>query len=233
MKKFTKFFMLATRVTAFMLIGVNLFRMFDRLEYLNFMQAPGPALLNSILVVFISYLPRILKALKFDISNRLYLLLLTSVALGLTGGLIFELYQDIPGWDSLLHFANGGFLTLIGFSILNMFVGKDLIKKLSPLFIVVFAFSFSMMLGVVWEIFEYFSDGLFNSNMQRFKDVSTGIDFIGRNALHDTMKDFTLNTIGALIVSIITYLDIRKGAPYLENLLITKIEDIENNNDSI
>lgn len=222
MEKTSKWLMLFTRASGFLLIGINLFRLFDNIEYLNFMQAPGPALINSIIILLISYLPRIFIASKFEISHKLYSLLLVSIALSLTGGLIFELYLHLPGWDSLMHFMNGGLMTLIGISVANMILGKEKAQSLNPLFIVLFAFSFSMMLGTIWEIFEFFSDGMFNSNMQRFKDIDTGIEFIGRNAIADTMKDLILNTIGAIIVSVITYFDIKKGAPYIEELLINK-----------
>lgn len=223
MRVLTKYFMFLTRVTGYLLIGVNIFRFFDQFKYLDFMQSPGPALFNSFLILAVSYLPRILKLMNFEISDKLFFMILTTVAISLTGGLIFKLYRYVPGLDSIMHFLNGGLLILVGLSILNMFVGNKTYRTLSPLFIILFAFSFAMMLGTMWEVFEYFSDGFFGSNMQRYKDAN--IEYVGRVALKDTMKDLILNTIGALIISFIFYLDIRREAPYLNALIIREIEE--------
>lgn len=224
MKKTTKWLMFFTRASGIALIGLNLFRIFDKLEVFNFMQAPKTALLNSVLILLLGYLPRILETFKLRITDKLYSLLMISVAASMTAGLIFNVYTYVPGWDSAMHFLNGGLLTLLGYSILNISVKNEGVKALSPIFIVLFAFSFAMMLGAVWEIFEYASDGLSGSNMQRYKDVVTGVKFVGRTALADTMKDFILNTIGASIISIIIYFDIKKGAPYLKEFLVVKID---------
>lgn len=212
------------RVTAIILIGINLFRFFDKLPYFSFLQPPVPALFNSIILLVFSYFRRILKHYSLEMSDLLYTLAAISLILTFQLGMIFSFYQLIPGYDSLAHFANGGLLVLVGLMVLSLLVKDEIRTKLSPLFIVVFAFSFAGMLGVLWEIFEYFSDGLLTSNMQRYIDIETNQVFIGREALMDTMKDFILNTIGGLIVSILIYFDMKKEYPYLAKMYIKRIK---------
>lgn len=80
---------------------------------------------------------------------------------------------------------------VVGFSLVNILNNsEDLEFKLSPGFVALFVFCFSLSVEVIWEIFEYTIDGLTNSNMQRFKDSITGELWLGRAALKDTMKEF-------------------------------------------
>ena len=63
----------------------------------------------------------------------------------------------------------------IGFSmidILNRKKRKNSLNKLSPLFVAVVAFCFSMTIGVLWEFFEYGMDKTFNMDMQKDRVVS-------------------------------------------------------------
>ncbi|HHW79495.1 MAG TPA: hypothetical protein GX742_01685 [Acholeplasmataceae bacterium] len=225
MKKFARFLEIFIRASAILLIGINLFRMFDKLSYFNFLQEPIPALLNSILLLIFGYFRNILKYFKLEMSELLYSLASISIILTFQIGMIFGVYQILPGYDSFAHFANGGLLVLVGLLFLSVLVKEDIRKKLSPLFIVTFAFCFAGVLGVLWEIFEYLSDGLVGSNMQRFENIITGEVFIGREALNDTMKDFILNTIGGVIASLLIYFDMKKDSPYLDNMYIKKINN--------
>ena len=227
MKKFARILEVFIMTTAILLIGINLFRFFDKLPYFNFLQEPKSALFNSILLLVFSYFRRILKHYKLEMSDLLFTLAAISIIFTFQLGMIFNFYHIIPGYDSLAHFANGGLLVLVGLMILSILVKSETRKQLSPLFIVLFAFSFAGLLGVLWEIFEYISDGLIASNMQRYINIQNGNVFIGREALMDTMKDFILNTIGGLIISVLIYLDMKKESPYLSKMYIKRI----NNND--
>ena len=82
--------------------------------------------------------------------------------------------------------------------------------KLNPLFISIFVICFSVTVGVLWEIVEFLADAVTGSNMQRYSESVTRDPFVGRDALFDTMKDLILDMAGALVVAIISYVDLKK-----------------------
>ena len=81
--------------------------------------------------------------------------------------------------------------------------------ELSPFFVAIFVFCFSITIGSIWEIYEYVTDGILKTNMQKFI-TSDGIVLEGHKALTDTMKDIVVDSIGAFISSIISYIFTKK-----------------------
>ena len=79
-----------------------------------------------------------------------------------------------------------GFFGLMVVTILNR--NKHVTMDLSPFFLCLFAFCFSVTLGSLWEIYEFTADGLFGLNMQKFM-TAQGELLVGHEALRDTMKD--------------------------------------------
>lgn len=225
MKKASNFLMYFIRVTAILLIAINLFRLFEKLEYFSFIQPPKQALFNSFLLLVFGYFRQILLYFKVKMSDLLYLLAAISVILTFQIGMIFGVYQTLPGYDSFAHFANGGLLILVGIMFMSIYFKNGKMKELSPAFIVIFAFSFASMLGVIWEIYEYTIDAVGGFNMQRYKDLETGVLFIGQEALRDTMKDLILNTFGSLLAAILIYIDLKKDSPYINKMFVQRIEN--------
>lgn len=77
-------------------------------------------------------------------------------------------YERIPMWDTMLHTINGFLMAAIGFSLVDIFNRSDrFLVKLSPLFVAIVAFCFSMTIGVLWEFFEFSMDSLFHMDMQK------------------------------------------------------------------
>lgn len=115
-------------------------------------------------------------------------------------GEIHDFYYRFPWWDNMLHCISGSVLGIIGFMFVY-FLNKTHIKKtkLSPFFVALFAFCFALSIGVFWEIFEFTGDRLLGLNMQKFR-------MPGEDGLIDTMTDLIVDTIGALIVTIIGYI---------------------------
>ena len=227
MKKTANFLRRTIKIMGIALIGINLLRIFDKLTYLKFMQNPLPALFNSIILVLFSYLPSLLKRIKIEMSDLLYTITSLSMILSLALGMIFNFYTHISGYDSLIHFMNGGLLVYVGLAVLSIFTKNYQLKNISPFLLIFFAFNFAMMIGAVWEIFEFTADA-FGANMQRYLDINNDLTpFVGRAALADTMKDFILNTSGGIIASIILYFDIKKDSKYLEKIYVTKLDDNE------
>ena len=79
---------------------------------------------------------------------------------------------------------------------------------ISPLLVAVFAFTFAITMGVLWEIFEFTMDSLFGTTMQSWNlphdTTLIGKEFQG-SGLRDTMSDLIVNSIGALLTSILCY----------------------------
>lgn len=83
-------------------------------------------------------------------------------------GEINSFYTRIPNWDTMLHTINGFLVAAIGFALVDIFNRSERFSvKLSPLFLALVAFCFSMTVGVLWEFFEFFMDSYFGTDMQK------------------------------------------------------------------
>ena len=100
---------------------------------------------------------------------------------------------------------SGAMLGALGFSLISILNNtKSINVQLSPFFVSLFAFCFSVAIGAIWEIYEYAVDSLLSLNMQKFR-LADGTPLIGQNALADTMKDIIVDTISALVISVAGY----------------------------
>ncbi len=88
-------------------------------------------------------------------------------------GEINRFYTIIPGWDTMLHTMNGFLCAAIGFSLLDVFNRSDEEINLSPFYLSMVAFCFSMTVGVVWEFIEFLFDTFFYLDMQKDFVVKT------------------------------------------------------------
>lgn len=88
-------------------------------------------------------------------------------------GEINNFYGIIPYWDTLLHTLNGFLATAVGFSLIDLLNKNSKKIKLSPVYLCLVAFSFSMTIGVLWEFFEYGMDKLFLTDMQKDEITTT------------------------------------------------------------
>lgn len=142
-------------------------------------------------------------------------------------------YMSFPHWDIMLHSTWGFLCAALGFSLIDIINQNDKIKfNLSPIFVAVVAFCFSMTVGVLWEFFEFFADLFLGTDMQKDTIIhavtSTMLDGSGKVStiknieetvingnividgyldigLRDTMEDLLVNFIGAFVFSIIGY----------------------------
>ena len=103
-------------------------------------------------------------------------------------GEINAFYQKIYFWDTMLHTINGFLCAAIGFSLVLLLNNDSrLTFDLSPLFLALVAFCFSMTIGVLWEFFECFMDLQFGMDMQKDRVV---------DAIHTVMLDSSMtNTV--------------------------------------
>ncbi len=97
-------------------------------------------------------------------------------------GEINSFYTLIPYWDTVLHTINGFLMAAIGFALVDIFNrSENFSLALSPVFLAVVAFCFSMTIGVLWEFFECGMDLFFATDMQKDTFVSV-INSVSLNA---------------------------------------------------
>ena len=144
-------------------------------------------------------------------------------------------------WDSMLHTTTGFLCAATGFALIDILNRNSRIKfQLSPIYVALTAFCFSMTVGVLWEFFEFGMDRLFLMDMQKDAVVQSitsvmldptnsnipvtidGITSVAVNGqelgfngyldigLYDTMKDLFVNFVGAVVFSTIGYFYIKR-----------------------
>ena len=114
-------------------------------------------------------LPNILtKRLRVTLPSTLECIILLFVFAANILGEINNFYVRVPHWDTLLHTLNGFNCAAIGFAMVDFLNREERFSiRLSPLYLAVVAFCFSMTVGVCWEIYEYIADHLFTLDMQK------------------------------------------------------------------
>ena len=179
--------------------------------------------------------------LKIELPTALEITILLVIFAAEILGEIQAYYLKFPFWDTVLHTVNGFLMAAIGFALVDILNrSKKFSIQLSPAFVAIVAFCFSMTIGVVWEFFECGMDQLFGLDMQKDTIVHTiksvmldptksnrpvGIRDIqsvmvnGQDlglggyldiGLLDTMKDLFVNFIGAVVFSILGYFYVKK-----------------------
>lgn len=130
-------------------------------------------------------------------------------------GEIGNFYVHFRFWDTMLHTFNGFMFAAFGFCLVDIFNKTKRFRfRLSPLFLALVAFCFSMTIGVLWEFFEFAADALLHTDMQKdvFGTVINSVSIpndLGEKVTH--IKDIATTTIvtesGEVIV-LNGYLDI-------------------------
>lgn len=195
-----------------------------------------------LLTLFLLVIPSFIQVeFRIEIPTTLEIIILLFIFAAEILGEIHAFYVKITLWDTLLHTMNGFLAAAIGFSLVDILNrNKRLEFHLSPLFMVLVAFCFSMTIGVVWEFFEFFMDSFFNMDMQKDTVIHTihsvmldpsmsnrvytisSINevLINGNALPvngyidigliDTMMDLIVNFVGAFIFSVFGFFYLKK-----------------------
>lgn len=122
-----------------------------------------------VLVLFLFSLPTMLeRRLAIELPNTLEVIILLFIYAAEIMGEIGAYYIKHPYWDTALHTMNGFLCAAIGFSLLDLLNRqKKVTFQLSPLYLAVVAFCFSMTVGILWEFFECTMDQLFFLDMQK------------------------------------------------------------------
>ena len=167
---------------------------------------------QCILALGIMFLPSLLdRRFSLAIPSYMFVLYYLFLYCAVYLGEVRKFYFIVPHWDTMLHGFSSITLGALGFALVSLFNdAKRVDMHLSPGFVALFAFCFSLAAGAVWEIYEYTLDGLLTLNMQKFM-LEEGTQLIGRAALADTMKDILVDAFGALAVSLVGYFMLKRG----------------------
>ena len=211
-----------------LVIGVMILQIFNR----NFQNA-----FLCILTLILFIMPSVVQAtFKVEFPTLLEIIILLFIFAAEILGEISAFYIRFPYWDTVLHTLNGFLCGAIGFSLVEIMNGNKRLRfELSPLFMAVVAFCFSMTIGVAWEMFEFSMDSLYHLDMQKDTIIHsiytvsldpmndnncvavTGIEDVVLNGrelglggyldigLMDTMYDLIVNFIGAFVFSVLGY----------------------------
>lgn len=197
------------------------------------------------LALFLFFLPSIIeKTFRIEAPDTLQILVLLFIFASLFLGEIRGFYEQFPHWDKMLHLTSGFLSAAIGFSLIDILNRSDKVElNLSPLFIALFAFCFSLAVGVLWEFFEFGTDSLFGFDMQKdrfissFKSVLIGQEKITVESvvvngeawkgyidigLIDTMEDLIVGAIGAIVFSVFGWLYLHGRGRWIEHLMPKK-----------
>lgn len=127
-----------------------------------------------VLTLILFMLPSTLeRKLDLDLPNTLEIIILLFIYAAEILGEIGAYYVTFPYWDTVLHTLNGFLCAAIGFSRLDILNRHNDVRfHLSPLYLAIMSFCFSMTVGVIWEFFECTMDQLFFLDMQKDTVVS-------------------------------------------------------------
>lgn len=139
------------------------------------------------LSLILMVLPSIIsKKLKVMLPSTLEVIILLFIFAAEVLGEINSFYVRVPNWDTMLHTINGFLCAAIGFCLVDMLNRNERFSfKLSPLYLAIASFCFSMTVGVLWEFYEFGADQLLGRDMQKDTIVhvinSVSLDPTNRN----------------------------------------------------
>lgn len=189
-------------------------------------------LLGNISNVFMCILALILFTLPTIISEKfnigipslleaiIYLFIYSTAILGE----INNFYGIIPFWDTLLHTLNGFICAGIGFSLVDLLNQNSKKINLSPIYIAIVAFCFSMTIGILWEFFEFSADRIAKTDMQKdriVQEISSVLLHKDNENVPIRVKDIEKTEIYSKDGTVLT---IEKG--YLDIGLIDTMKDL-------
>jgi hypothetical protein len=168
-------------------------------------------LLQCILGSFVLFLPSALeRKFKISFSNGIHIIFILFLYSAIILGEVRGYYRRFYHWDTILHTLSGGMLSSFGFCIIDIINKSEKINLgLSDWFMSFFSFCFAIMLDTLWEIVEFTMDAFMDLNMQQYI-LPDGTVLVGHYAIVDTMKDLIVDVLGALFISIIGYILLKR-----------------------
>jgi hypothetical protein len=140
------------------------------------------------IITHIANKKKILLPSSFEFISLLFILL------ALYFGEIMKVYTTFWWWDLFLHGMFGSYAVIVALHLIQGVIIKEneTTEKRFTIFTLIFAFSFSITLGTLWEMIEFLADYFFKADM-----VNGGLE--------DTATDLLIKISFAFITSIIWY----------------------------
>lgn len=175
---------------AFTIVGIVNLILFITLSSLGIVGIRSMAYLFAIGFLAVVWVPMVVNLIfKTNFSLTLLICFDVFMFLSICFASLWGGYALVPYLDKILHFASGILFALLIYEI----YANNSLNKLTLFWIFVLTFSFSMMCGGVWEIYEFTTDILFKNDSQ----VTSGL--VGRDAILDTMGDLIADFVGSVI----------------------------------
>lgn len=132
----------------------------------------GNDMLISILTLILFEIPALVEnKFKIMIPDILEFVIISFVFSSTILGELSDFYGYLPFWDTGLHTLNGFLAAGVGFSMIYLLNEGISSIRLTPIFIAVTSFCFSMTIGVMWEFGEFTADQWLNTDMQKDRIV--------------------------------------------------------------
>ena len=127
---------------------------------------------NAIICVYVLVLyvlPQLVEnRMNIEIPSILEIISFVFVFLAEILGELESFFLKVSFWDTMLHTTSGFLLAAVGFSLVNLLNRNEKVKfQLSPAYLAIVAFCFSMTMGVLWEFFEFAADRWLLLDMQK------------------------------------------------------------------
>ncbi|WP_080848981.1 hypothetical protein [Cytobacillus gottheilii] len=158
------------------------------------MQRWGDAFL-LVLTLALFAIPQLVERMfNIEIPNLLELIIILFIFSSTILGELSDFYGYFKIWDTALHTLNGFLAAGVGFSLVYLLNKNAEGMNLSPLFLAIVTFCFSMTVGVMWEFFEYSADRWMNLDMQKdrvvqqINSVSIGAESNGVNHIENIQR---------------------------------------------
>lgn len=135
----------------------------------QFMQGNFGGVALCILTLILFLIPSILnKRFNIELPDTLEVIIYLFIFSAEILGEINAFYVHFRHWDTMMHTMNGFIMGAIGFALIDILNKSERVHmSLSPVFVSLVAFCFSMTVGVAWEFFEYGVDQIFGRDMQK------------------------------------------------------------------
>lgn len=159
------------------------------------------------------------KRMQMEIPAEIHIIAVVFIFCAFYLGEILDFYNRLWWWDIVLHTSAGLLMGIFGFLLVYVLnESKKAHLTMSPNFIALFAFTFGVTIGSIWEIFEFSMDQLMGANMQK--------PMLGDpSGLTDTLWDIIVNAIGAFIISFIGFGYLKSGKSFFVRDLIKSFID--------
>jgi len=166
-----------------------------------------------VLTLGLMIVPSVLQVtFKVEFPSGLEIIVLLFIFAAEILGEISSFYIYFPHWDTILHTLNGFLCAALGVSLVEILNNDKRIPfQMSPFFMAMVSFCFSMTVGVLWEFFEFGMDTIFLLDMQKdtvINQISTTYLDSTKQNLRVLLPEITQTAINGQVIAIEGYLDI-------------------------